>query len=150
FRGDLAGAERSLGAYLDSVDASQPISLYETRLRLAEIHARRGQLLRAEREAIAAWDELDRWRAGLSDRQLRLLAFQTSPAELKTPLIGKSAQDASVARLLGLLAAGGRVASAFELAERRRARELMDAVLQAEALRTGEEPAGPSGTRSPG
>src|SRR5262249_50693360 len=29
FRGDLAGAERSLGAYLDSVDASQPISLYE-------------------------------------------------------------------------------------------------------------------------
>jgi hypothetical protein len=39
--------------------------------------------------------------------------------------------------LLELLAAGGRVASAFELAERRRARELMDALLQAEALRTG-------------
>lgn len=137
FRGDLAAAGSWLRAYLETVDASQPISRSETRLRLAEIHARRGELAAAESEAIAAWDELDRWRTKLGDRELRLLAFQTSPAELKTPLIGKSGQDASVARLLGLLAAGGRVASAFELAERRRARELMDAVLQAEALRAG-------------
>ena len=84
---------------------------------------------------MAAWDDLDCWRAGLGDRELRLLAFQTSPAELKT--VGQSDQNASVARLLRLLAAGGRGGSAFELAERRRARELMDALLQAEALRTG-------------
>jgi hypothetical protein len=135
FRGDLAEAESSLKAYLATADASQPVARYETRLRLAEIHALRGEVGRAEQEAMAAWDDLDRWRAGLGDRELRLLAFQTSPAELKT--VGKSDQDASVARLLGLLAAGGRVASAFELAERRRARELMDALLQAEALRTG-------------
>jgi CHAT domain-containing protein/tetratricopeptide (TPR) repeat protein len=135
FRGDLAEAESSLKAYLATADASQPVVRHETRLRLAEIHALRGEVGRAEQEAIAAWDDLDRWRAGLGDRELRLLAFQTSPAELKS--VGKSEQDASVARLLGLLAAGGRGASAFELAERRRARELMDALVQAEALRTG-------------
>src|SRR5262249_11573809 len=134
-RGDLVGAESRLKAYLATADASQPVARHETRLRLAEIHALRGEVDRAEQEATAAWDDLDRWRAGLGDRELRLLAFQTSPAELKT--VGKSDQDASVARLLGLLAAGGRVASAFELAERRRARELMDALLQAEALRIG-------------
>jgi CHAT domain-containing protein/tetratricopeptide (TPR) repeat protein len=142
FRGDLEEAERSLGAYLRTA-ASQPVVRYGTRLRLAEIHARRGELERAEHEAIAAWDELDRWRASLSDRELRLLAFQTSPAELKTPLVGKSDQDASAARLLGMLAAAGRVDSAFELAERRRARELMDSLLQADALRSGGRSASP-------
>jgi CHAT domain-containing protein/tetratricopeptide (TPR) repeat protein len=135
FRGDLTEAESSLEAYLATADATQPVVRHETRLRLAEIHALRGELGRAEQEAIAAWDDLERWRAGLGDRELRLLTFQTSPAELKT--VGKSDQDASVARLLGLLAVGGRAASAFELAERRRARELMDALLQVEALRTG-------------
>lgn len=135
FRGDLDAAEASLSAYLAAADAAQTLARHETRLRLAEIHARRGDVGRAEQEAIAAWNELDRWRAGLDDRELRLLAFQTSAAELKT--VGKSDQDASVARLLGLLATGGRGASAFELAERRRARELMDALLQAEALRSG-------------
>jgi hypothetical protein len=138
FRGDLPEAESSLEAYLATADASQPVVRHETRLRLAEIHALRGDLGRAEQEATAAWHDLDRWRASLDDRELRLRTFQTSPAELKT--VGKSDRDASVARLLGLLAAGGRAASAFELAERRRARELMDALLQAEALRTGERP----------
>jgi hypothetical protein len=135
FRGDLDAAESSLRAYLATADAAQTLARHETRLRLAEIHARRGDVGRAEQEAVAAWNDLDRWRAGLDDRELRLLAFQTSAAELKT--VGKSDQDASVARLLGLLAAGGHGATAFELAERRRARELMDALLQAEALRSG-------------
>ena len=147
-RGDLAEAESSLSAYLAAADASQPIARYDTRLRLAEIHALRGEIGRAEQEAMAAWDDLDRWRTGLGDRELRLLAFQTSPAELKT--VGKSDQDASVARLLGLLAAGGRAASAFELAERRRARELMDALLQAEALRGAGAEANPVQARGPG
>jgi CHAT domain-containing protein len=135
FRGDLDGAERSLSAYLSTLEPSQAIARHQVRLRLAEIHARRGDLARAESESVAAWDDVDKFRAALSDRELRLLAFQTTPAELKTPLVGKSDQDASVARVLGALAAGGRVAAAFELAERRRARELVDALLQAEALR---------------
>ncbi len=150
FRGDLDGAERSLSAYLGTVDASQSVLRYAIRLRLAEILVRRGDLARAEGEAVAAWDELDRWRASLGDRELRLLAFQTSPAELKTPLVGRSEQDASVARVLSALAAGGRVASAFELAERRRARELGDALLQAEALRADVEATAASGPRSAG
>ena len=150
FRGHLDGAERSLGAYLGTVDASQSVLRYAIRLRLAEILVRRGELARAEDEAVAAWDELDRWRASLSDRELRLLAFQTSPAELKTPLVGRSEQDASVARVLSALAAGGRVASAFELAERRRARELGDALLQAEALRADVTSSGPVAGRSAG
>ena len=137
FRGDLDEAERSLDAYLRTLEPSQAVSRHHVRLRIAEIHVRRGDLARAEAESIAAWDDLDRWRATLSDRELRLLAFQTSPAELKTPLVGKSDQDASIARILGALASGGRVASAFELAERRRARDLFDALLQAEALRAG-------------
>jgi CHAT domain-containing protein len=150
FRGDLDGAERSLRAYLGTVDASQSVLRYAIRLRLAEILVRRGDLDRAEAEAVAAWDELDRWRAALSDRELRLLAFQTAPAELKTPLVGRSEQDASVARVLSALAAGGRVASAFELAERRRARQLMDALLQAEALQADVKPAPPSARRGAG
>src|SRR5262249_22038873 len=147
FRGDLDEAESSLTAYLGTLEPSQTVERHQVRLRLAEIHARRGDVARAESESIAAWDDLDRWRASLSDRELRLLAFQTSPSELKTPLVSKSDQDASVARILGALAAGGRVAAAFELAERRRARELIDALLQAEALRANrgsENPAAQS------
>jgi hypothetical protein len=40
-----------------------------------------------------------------------------------------------VARVLAALAAGGRAGTAFELAERRRARELMDRMIRAQALR---------------
>ena len=137
FRGDLAAAERSLTAYLRTLKPAEHVPRHRTRLRLAEIYARRGELARAEREAVTAWDELDRWRATLGDRELRLLAFQTSPDEFHVALAGRSEQDASVARVLGALAAGGRVDVAFELAERRRARELVDGLLQAEALRTG-------------
>jgi len=143
-RGDLEEAERSLVAYLGNVEPSASVLRYTIRLRLAEVFARRGELARAEAEATAAWDELDRWRASLDDRELRLLAFQTSPAELKTPLVGRGERDASVARVLAALAADGRVEAAFELAERRRARELGDALLQAEALRPGGA-AGPVG-----
>src|SRR5262249_1644969 len=81
FRGDLDEAGRPLGAYLGTLEpASQAVARYQVRLRLAEIHARRGDLARAESESIAAWDDLDRWRAALGDRELKLLAFQTTPA----------------------------------------------------------------------
>src|SRR5262249_8887334 len=63
FRGDLASAESSLSAYLRTLEASQAVARHQVRLRLAEIHARRGDLDRAEGESIAAWDDLDRWRA---------------------------------------------------------------------------------------
>src|SRR5262249_31452237 len=44
FRGDVNEAERSLQRYLRTVDASQTVLRYAIRLRLAEIHVRRGEL----------------------------------------------------------------------------------------------------------
>jgi len=74
-----------------------------------------------------AWDELERWRATLSDEELRVLAFQASPTEMND-------RDAEVVRVVNDLATRGRGAAAFELAERRRARELADQLAQAAAL----------------
>src|SRR3954468_12125248 len=100
--GDLASAERSLTGYLASLDSSQHVFRHDARVRLAEVYARRGDLARAQREATAAWDELDRWRSTLSDADLRLLAFQASATEM-------SDRDAELVRLLGEIAQGGRI-----------------------------------------
>lgn len=85
-----------------------------------------GDLDAAERELTAASDELDAWRATLADDDLRLLAAN---------LCACADQDTGVPRVLAALAADGRVASAFALAERRRARELVNRMMQAEVLR---------------
>jgi tetratricopeptide (TPR) repeat protein len=135
-QGDLPTAERSFKRVLGTLDSAQHLSRYDARLRLADIYARRLDLAAAEREATGAWDELDRWRATLTDRELRLLAFQLLPREDQASPADLSEQRASVARVLAALAAGGRATRAFELAERRRARELMDRMVQAQALRT--------------
>jgi CHAT domain-containing protein/tetratricopeptide (TPR) repeat protein len=135
-RGDMDTAERSFVEYLASFDSTQHVLRYDARAQLAAIHARRGELARAERELTAAADELDRWRATLTDRELRLLAFQTSALELNEP-------EANVARVLGALAAGGREAAAFEIAERQRARELSDRLTEAAALRARRSTPGP-------
>jgi len=50
-----------------------------------------------------------------------------------------SDRDAGVVRVLGQLAQGGEAEEAFELAERRRARELADRLLQARTLQSGDE-----------
>jgi CHAT domain-containing protein/tetratricopeptide (TPR) repeat protein len=133
FRGDVTGAERSLKVYLATLDTSQHVFRHDARVRLADAYAREGDLDRAEREAREAWDELDRWRATLSNADLRVLAFQASPTEM-------SDRDASVVSLLAALAAKGHSSAAFELAERRRARELADRLAQAGAL----DPSSPS------
>jgi len=135
-RGDLPTAERSFGRFLGALDSAQHLSRYDARLRLADTYARRGDLDAAEREATQAWDELDRWRATLTDRELRLLAFQVVRHEDQVSPANLSEQRASVARVLAALAAGGRAPRALELAERRRARELMDQIARARALGT--------------
>lgn len=129
-RGKPAEAERFLESYLATLDSSQHVLRHDARVRLADAYARGGDMKRTEREAREAWDELERWRATLGDRELRVLAFQASPTEM-------SDRDASVVRVLSELAKGGRVAQAFELAERRRARELADRLAQARALDPG-------------
>ncbi len=138
-RGDLAIAERTLGTLLRDLEADssphQQLRRYATRIRLADIHARRGELARAELEALAAADRLDAWRATLDDQPLRLLAFQArQTGHLATPPLLDDQQE-SMARVIGALASAGRIGSAFELAERRRARELLDRMLEADASR---------------
>ena len=127
-RGNLDAAERAFRRFLSDVPAAERLPRYEGRLRIAEVFARRGDLARAEAELTAAGDELDRWRAGLSDPELRTLAFQASAFETGD-------RNASVAVVIGALAAGGRTTAAFELAERRRARELAERMARAQALR---------------
>jgi CHAT domain-containing protein len=136
-RGDLTSAERKFGTLLEDLETDsnphQQLRRYATRIRLADIHARRGELDRAEREAFAAADRLDAWRATLGDQPLRLLAFQArQTGHLATPPLLDDQQE-SMARVIGALASAGRVGPAFELAERRRARELLDQLLQADA-----------------
>jgi len=145
YRGDLAAAERDFTRYLDRPGSGDHLSRYETRSRLAEVYARRGVLDRAERELRLAGDELDAWRASLTDRDLRVLAFQASGAD-------EHDRNASMARVLALLAQGGRAEAAFALAERRRARELVDRMARAEALRTRavKPPRGDSAPPNPG
>ncbi len=135
-RGDLAAAEHLFQGYLRTLDTIQHVPRYDVRLRLADIYARRRDLAAAGREATSAWDELERWRATLTDRELRLLAFQVAGSENQVSPASVSEQRASVARVLAALATGGRAADAFELAERRRARELRDRMARAQVLRT--------------
>lgn len=142
-RGDLGAAERLLTAYLGlTLRSTCDVCRFDARLRLADVYARRGELGRAEREFVSATDDIDNFRARLDDAELRTLAFQsavTDDAAASEP--GGSA--ARAARVLGALAAGGRVEVAFALAERWRARELMDRLSRAASLRTA-----PPGTLS--
>jgi len=139
-QGDLPRAEARLEAYIRSRDSTEHLQRHLGRTRLAEVYARSGDVARAEQELAAAGDELDRWRATLADRELRLLAFQASAGDHRT-------RDASVARVLAAMVRAGRAAPAFELAERRRARELRERLTQAEALRADSGPV-PAGARA--
>jgi CHAT domain-containing protein len=130
-RGDFETAARGFARYLESVDSSLHLHRYEVRTYLAHSYARQGDLAAAERELRTAADHLDRWRAGLSARDLRVTAFQTNAS-------AQNDRNANMARVLAALAAGGRAEAAFELAERRRARELIDRLLQNAALARGQ------------
>jgi CHAT domain-containing protein len=133
YRGRLDEAERALEQHLAGLDSSADRVLeYTTRAHLADIHARRGELARAERELSAANDALDEWRATLPDDQLRLLAFQATANDI-------DARDPSAARVIAALATGGRAEAALALAERMRARTLMDHLAQDAAMRVGDE-----------
>jgi tetratricopeptide (TPR) repeat protein len=133
YRGDLATAEREFRRFLRGLDSTQHIQRYETRAYLADALARHGDLASAERELVAASDELDAWRASLTDTELRLMVFQAGASEAND-------RNASVARVIAALAAGGRVGAALGLAERRRARELSDRLTQVAALRGAGTP----------
>jgi CHAT domain-containing protein len=125
-RGDLDEAARDFTDYLATLDSTDHLRRHEARAYLAEVSARRGDLATAERELTAASDELDGWRLTLADHELRMWAFQANASD-------ESDENGSVAYVLGALAMGGRADAVFALAERRRARELVDRLARAEA-----------------
>jgi CHAT domain-containing protein/tetratricopeptide (TPR) repeat protein len=124
---DYTGAARLLSAALPGLDTAQHAPRYELRTLLAEAYARQGSIDRAESELVAASADLDSWRASLPERQLRVLALEAFRDE---------DSGLGLATVIGKLAKSGRVESAFQLAERQRARELLDAMLRAEAARS--------------
>jgi tetratricopeptide (TPR) repeat protein len=126
-RGDLDAAERGFARFLASMDTTEHLMRYDGRVRVAEVHARRGDVPRAERELTSASNELDAWRATLTDPEMRTLAFQASPFEAND-------RNASIAVIMAALVHGDRGATAFELAERRRGRELGERLMQTRAL----------------
>jgi len=140
-RGDLAAAERSLNAYLDLAKRGTcDVCIFDTRMRLADIYARRGELARAEHELVSATDDIDRFRAGLTDTELRTLAFQ-SVVTVDESAAEPGATAARAARVVAALTNGGRVDVAFGLAERWRARELTERLARAAAFRVGQSAA---------
>jgi tetratricopeptide (TPR) repeat protein len=120
-RGELASAERSFRRFLRSLDDDQHAARYDGRLRLADIAAQRGDLDAAEREAVSAWDDLERWRSALSDRELRLLAFQVARSEYQVSPAGVLVEGEGVQGLTApLIQAGARsvVASQWRIPDR--------------------------------
>jgi CHAT domain-containing protein len=111
-------AEHRLDQVAHGLDSTQHRDRYELAALLAQVHLALGDTARAERELTAAEDALDRWRATLDDREIRVLAFQYNSRS------GRPAPG--VAKVIAAVARTGRVGPALELAERRRARDLVD------------------------
>lgn len=126
-RGDLRRSRATIAEFLRVTDTTEHVPRYEARVLLSETYAAAGDVRRAAAELNEAAAELDRWRAGLTDQELRTLAFQSASPDA-------GAQSASVARVLHAIAIRGDAREAFELAERRRARELTDRVSRRAAL----------------
>src|SRR5665647_830974 len=103
------------------------MSRYFAQGRLAAARLAQGDTADAERWLTTATNEVGSWRDGLSDSTLRVLAYQVSD-RFGGPELGS-------ASVLAEVAASGNIASAFELAERRRARMLGDALLRARSAK---------------
>ena len=132
--GRLSEAERRMLTVFRATDSTQHRDRYEDAELLAEIHLALGDTARAERELTTASDAFDRWRATLDDRETRVLAFQFHSA------VG--GPDPGMAKVIAAVAHTGRIATALELAERRRARDLADRLAQAgSSPRTAAAPA---------
>ncbi len=123
WRSSPAEAERFFRLALAQADTGEHLSRYLAQGRLAAARLALGDTSDAERWITTATDEVDAWRHSLSDSTLRVLAFQVSD-RFGGPELG-------AASVLGAVAASGHIAVAFELAERRRARMLRDALLRA-------------------
>ncbi|HZS60510.1 MAG TPA: CHAT domain-containing protein [Gemmatimonadaceae bacterium] len=129
-----------LDRYIATRDTTEHMMRYEGRVLRAEAYAEGQRLRDAERELAAAEDEIDAWRARLTDRDMRVLVFQAGPQEVND-------RDMHIATVIHALALGGFASDAFSLAERRRARDLADHLAQLSALSSGTAVASPSVAR---
>ncbi len=140
-RGDLPQARTLLSDALEAAHGTAPqIAPYLAGVRLAETVLAQGDTARAEVLLGRAEERLDRWRAGLSDSTLRVLAFQVLD-EFGGPDLGS-------ATVINAVAARGRVAQALALVERERARDLRDQLIRATAARAAAPTATPRPVRS--
>jgi hypothetical protein len=114
-------------------DTNQHVSRYIVSEQRAEALVALGQSAQALDEMERATNDLERWRQTLTDRELRVLAFQTGHASFGGPSPGLALVVASAAR-------HGSLERAFALAERQRARDLADQRRRAEAMRGGALP----------
>ncbi|MDQ6827784.1 MAG: CHAT domain-containing protein, partial [Gemmatimonadota bacterium] len=128
-RGDLVRAERGFRAWIALIQPFQNELRHGARISLAEVLLARGDLRAAEEEMIAATADLDRYRATLSDDQMRLHAVDRSNE------LGGGNDEADA--IIAASALAGHTRVAFELAERRRARTLLDKLLQADVIARG-------------
>jgi CHAT domain-containing protein/tetratricopeptide (TPR) repeat protein len=137
--GDFDGAERLLSRVERLLDPRQVGALYQLNAIRAHALLLREQPEDAYRRIRTATDQLERERRSLGVDALRRLAFQG----------GGLAQvgDASTAAVIAGLAASGNVAGAYEIAERRRARELLDRAVLAGTM--GEAAPGADSGLSP-
>lgn len=128
-RGNYPLARRILEAMVRDLPVGQSAFRHFTLTQLAIAYLETGDTTRAETTAVQAADELDRWRAGLDDRRLRQAAFDLRRGE---------DPSFAVAGIIARLAAAGRAETAFDLAERRRARYLLDRMVLADGLEAAE------------
>jgi tetratricopeptide (TPR) repeat protein len=131
-RGDLKAAERYLRLSVDWTGPEQHSFRYPSLLRLAEVHLAQGRVAQAEALVLEATDSLDVWRSSLDDRSLRLEVFAVRAEDLDP--------DIGLPGIIAGLARGGREGTAFHLAERRRARLLLERLVKAEATRPDAQP----------
>jgi tetratricopeptide (TPR) repeat protein len=124
-RGDPGTARRILERLAGNHRPEQAVFGHYTRIQLAGAYLQSGDVTRAATTALAAADDLDRWRAGLEDRRLLQTAFDLRP--LENPSF-------AMAEIVSGLASAGREELAFDLAERRRARQLLDRIVLADGL----------------
>ncbi|MGE3526383.1 MAG: CHAT domain-containing protein, partial [Gemmatimonadales bacterium] len=136
--GNLDQARRSFQRFLETLPPEDQARRYLAGMRLAVVALKQGRVDEAETRARAAAEAFDDWRASLGDRELRALVFELREGDLDLT-------SASAAVVAGL-ARAGRVPSAFALAERRRARDLLDRLVELQALgRTAAVPGGTPG-----
>ena len=121
--GDLDRAEHVFRGLLARLDQHDYLNRYDAGVGLSQALLRRGDALGAAASLDTATRALDDWRATLNERTLRVQAYQ------EETFFGPV--DRGVPAIIAGLAGAGQLDVAFRLAERRRARDLLDALLRA-------------------